>query len=279
MPLLHERDIDLYYETHGTGPPLLLINGFGSSSEMWSPFWKQLTDAHMVILFDNRGVGRSSVPDQPFTIREMAEDTVGLLDGLGIEQASIFGASMGGMIAQEVALDSLPRVRSLILGMTTCGGPHSVRVPVQQAQALVRSSSAIPHEEALEIRLRLIYSPEFLAQHHAELVEEDARIQYPTSLMGYRRQAEAVLGFDAYDRLPRILVPTLVLAGERDALIPPENSRILAQRIPGARLRMFANAGHGFTREKEDEAVDEIRDFLAGVERSPVHEVPLTAAA
>lgn len=126
MPIVHIGEVDLYYETHGDGYPFLMINGLGSSVEMWSPFWKRIAEHYKVIIFDNRGVGRSTVPETPYTIPRMAEDAAGLLNALGIPQAFVYGASMGGRIAQSLVLDFPQKVRALVLGMTTCGGKHAV---------------------------------------------------------------------------------------------------------------------------------------------------------
>ena len=265
MPVVHGNGVDLYYELHGTGPELLLINGFGSSTEMWGPFWRRLAAAHHVILFDNRGVGQSTVPSTPFSIRDMAEDAALLLDRLGIRRTSVYGASMGGMIAQELVLAHPDRVGALILGMTTCGGPHSVPMAVE---AMARTASPGSTPEAMaEGRLRLMYSETYFAAHREELVRQALSVQHPTTLQGYRLQGMATMGFDAYDRLPRVRSPTLILAGSADSIIPAENARILAARIPGARLRIFEGAGHAFTREREDEAVESMLSFLREAER------------
>jgi len=277
MPDIRVGDANVYYEIHGVGFPLLMINGFGSSTEMWSPFWKGLAGRLQVILFDNRGVGRTTAPEGPFSIRTMAEDASGLLRALGFGNAAVYGASMGGMIAQELVLGHPAEVRALILGMTSCGGPHSVPISAETMQRMRSSVQALPGmglpgtvRSAVSLTgspeyLRMVYSPEFLRDHEAELLDEGRKVRYPTSLMGYRHQQEAVMAFDTYDRLPEIRVPTLVMAGSADMLIPPENARILASRIPAARLRIFEGAGHGFTRERMTEATRDMLDFLEAV--------------
>ena len=262
MPKATVGEVDLYYEIHGEGPPLLMINGLGASVEMWSPFWKRLATHYQVILFDNRGVGRSQAPAGRITVRAMADDSAGLLDSLGVDETAVYGASMGGMIAQELALDHPRRVRALLLGMTTAGGPHSIRPEPEVMQRLATVVNPPSGTSPLEVLWSLEYSPEYLREHRAELLREAATIRYPTTSDGYRRQAEAALTFDSYDRLPEIRAPTLVMAGTRDVLMPPKNARIIAERIPGARLRLFDGAGHGFTREKSEEATVEILRFL-----------------
>ena len=268
MPTVHVRDIDLYYEVHGEGTPLLMISGLGSSVETWSPFWKRLAERFRVILFDNRGVGRSTVPETPYTIRTMADDAAGLLDAIGIPSAFVYGSSMGGQIAQELTLSHPEKVRALVLGMTTCGGPPAI-LPSPEVMARL-ASMANPQSGASpqEVLWSVSYTPEFLAAHREELVREAAAVRYPATPMGYRRQAEASMRFNAYDRLPEVRVPTLVMAGSRDVLMPPGNARLIASRIPGARLYIFEGAGHGFTRERPEESVKMIVDFLSPLERS-----------
>ena len=262
MPLATVGNIELYYETYGSGRPLVLINGFASSSEMWSPFWKVMVDAHEVILFDNRGVGRSTIVDEPYSIRSMSEDTLGLLEVLGLRQVSVFGSSMGGMIAQQLTLDHPDRVVALILGMTSCGGSHVPKVDPTEMLDAFRPRSGVTAEEMMEARWRLFYSPAYLERHRQELAAEARGIRFPTSPVSYRYQSEATMSFDAYDRLPEIRVPTLVMAGSLDRLFPVENAHILASRIQGARLRIFEGAGHAVTRERERDVIAEIRSFL-----------------
>ena len=268
MPTVHVGEVDLYYETHGDGPPLLMINGLGSSVEMWSPFWRRMAERYTVILFDNRGVGRSTVPEAPYSIANMAGDAAGLLATLGIPSAFVYGASMGGQIAQSLVLDFPQRVRALVLGMTTCGGKHAVLPAPDTMARLSRLASVPPGLAAQEILWSVEYTPEYLENHRGLLEQEATAVRYPTSPIGFRRQAEASMGFDSYERLPSIRVPTLVMAGSRDTLMRPENARLIADRIPGARLYIVEGAGHGLTREKPDESVRVILDFLSRVEAS-----------
>lgn len=269
MPIVQMEDVELYFEAHGEGPELLMINGLGSSVEMWSPFCKRLSAHHRVLLFDNRGVGRSTVPERPFTIRTMVDDAAGLLDALGVSRASVFGASMGGQIAQGLALDHPQKVRALVLGMTTCGGPHAIPPAPEMLARLASLANPPEGTSAMELLWSVLYTPEFLAAHRAELAREAAAVRFPTTPLGYRRQAEASMRFNVYNRLPEIRAPTLVLAGSRDALIPPGNAALLADRIPGARLHIFEGAGHGFTRERPEESAAVVREFLLSAEGPP----------
>ena len=271
MPTVHVGDVDLYYEIHGNGSPLLMIGGLGSSVETWSPFWKRLTEHYRVILFDNRGVGRSTVPKSSFTIRTMADDAAGLLDAIDVPSAFVYGASMGGQIAQELALSHPHKVRALLLGMTTCGGLPAILPSPEVMERLAGLANPPAETSPLEILWSVSYTPEYLAAHRAELVREAAAVRYPTTPQGYRLQAEASMRFNSYDRLPEIRVPTLVMAGSRDILMPPGNARLIVSRIPGARLHILEGAGHGFTRERPEESVKLILDFLSSVESSSQH--------
>ena len=268
MPLVHVGNVDLYYELHGEGSTLLMINGLGSSVEMWSPFWKRLAERHRVVLFDNVGVGRSTLPEGPLTIRAMAQHTAGLLDVLDIHSTYVYGASMGGMIAQQLALDYPQRVRALVLGMTTCGGPHSILPGPDTMARMAKVGSPPPGTSVAEVLWSLVYTPEFLEAHRTELAREAGAIRFPTTTQGYRLQAEAAMAFNVYDRLPEVRAPTLVMAGSRDALMPPGNAEIIASRIPGAHLRVFEGAAHAFTREREEESAEAILGFLDSVEKS-----------
>ena len=136
MPTAKAGDINLYYEVHGEGQPLLLIMGYGSNSGHWFVILPHLVSRFKVIIFDNRGTGRSDKPDIPYTAEMMTGDIIGLLDAIGIGAAHVFGVSMGGMIAQELALRHPGRVKKLILGCTSCGGPHSVRSSPESAAFL-----------------------------------------------------------------------------------------------------------------------------------------------
>jgi len=268
MPVVRAGEVDIYYEVHGTGYPLLMINGLGASVEMWSPFWKRLAEHYRVILFDNRGVGRSTVPDTPYTISAMAEDAANLLNALGIPSAFVYGASMGGQIAQSLVLDFPQKVQALVLGMTTSGGKHAVLPSPETMAKLAQLARPQPGITAQEILWSVEYTPEFLESHRAELEREAASVRYPTSPIGFRRQSEASMSFDSYDRLPSIRTPTLVLAGSRDILMRPENARLIASRVPGARLHIVEGAAHGFTREKPAESINVILEFLSSVDAS-----------
>ena len=265
MPTAKVGDINIYYEVHGEGEALLLIMGYTANSRWWHPQIPVFYQEYQVIAFDNRGTGRSDKPDIPYTVEMMEEDTAGLLEALGIDAAHVFGVSMGGMIAQEFALRHPHKVISLILACTTPGGRNAV-MPDEEAMTFLfdteRMKDLTLEEQAREL-LPFLYSQEFIDRSPKFIDEFIARIlEYPTPPHGYQRQGEAIMGFNAYDRLPEIKAPTLVMAGTADRLIPVENSRIIASRISGAELVIFENMGHGFLGEAVEEVNKTVLDFL-----------------
>ncbi len=264
MPKAKVGDIEVYYETHGEGEPLLLITGFGSYSAHWHVIVPHLSREFRVVAFDNRGTGRSDKPDYPYTLAMMAGDAKGVLDVLGIDRAHVFGVSMGGMIAQEFALNYPDRLRCLVLGCTNCGGKHAIPASEEARQFLFgRDMAKLSVEERARLTVHWLWTKEFI-EKHPEAVEDYVTItsRYPTPVHGFRSQAQAIAGHDTYDRLPQIKAPTLVITGDADRLIPPENSKILASRIPSAELVILKNAGHGFITDATEEASKAIIDFL-----------------
>ncbi len=268
MPLARVGDVNIYHETRGRGEPLLLIMGLGGGSSLW---WRQvdfLSSEYRVISYDSRGVGRTDTPDTPYSMDMMVADAAGLLRTLGIGWAHVYGVSMGGMVAQELALRHPGLVSSLVLGATTCGGGQAVLPPPEAVRELF-SIMTLPPAEVARVSASVTFSAGFMKNHPARVREWLKKgALSPPSAAGFRRQAEAVAGFETYDRLPLISAPTLILAGTADELIPAENSRILASRIPRAELVLFEGAGHGYLWEAEEEANLAVRDFLR---RHPGH--------
>lgn len=262
-------DIDIYYEVHGpTGrpqpeaEPLVLIMGLGANAASWEMQIPDFSLEYRVVAFDNRGSGRTDKPRTPYTIPQMADDTAGLMDHLGIESAHVFGMSMGGMIAQELALKCPQRVRSLVLGSTLAGGPNAVMAGPELIQQWA-ASAMLPIEQAMENGLRFLYSDEFIAKNKERLVKRALRLAHlQPPLQALHRQFMAVVGFNTYNRLHQIAAPTLVISGTADRIVPPENSRILAERIPGAKLVELPGMGHGFLAEAAKTANAAVLDFL-----------------
>jgi 3-oxoadipate enol-lactonase len=257
-------DINIYYEIHGKGEPLVLIYGYAGDSGLWFRQIPILSKKYRVIAFDNRGVGRSDKPDIPYTMAMMAGDIAGLLDTIGINAAHIFGISMGGMIAQHFTLNYPQRVISLILGCTFCGGVHSIQ-PKPESMAALFDFERLKKSPVEFIRqlIPFLFSQEFI-EKNPDIIEKRVakNLEYPTPVHGARNQAAAMIGHDTYELLPEIKVPTLVIAGDNDRLIPFENSRILASRIPKAELVIIKGAGHEFFIEDAEEANKIILSFL-----------------
>ena len=252
MPVLTRPDgVRLYHEFHGheDAPPMILLEGMGGDIPGWRRNIPALARELRVIAYDFRGNGNSDELEGPATMATFVDDTVALLDSLGVDRAHVYGQSFGGMVAQEVALTRPDRVRTLILGCTTAGPAHTVRA----------EGSKVPKGEPW----RAMYSPRF-PDRHPEHVAEDLRIgaAQPKHPEGGRRQWEAMQAFDSFERLPTLRAPTLVLHGTEDLAVSPENAKILAERIPGAELLLLEGAGHLYHSEQAAEADAAVLDFV-----------------
>lgn len=252
MPVLVRPDgVRLYHEVHGSSvaPPLILLEGMGGDIPGWRRNIPRLAERLRVIAYDFRGNGNSDEPPGPCTMATFVEDTLALLDALGVDRAHVYGQSFGGMVAQELALTAPERVRTSILACTHAGPAHAVRA----------RDAKVPKGEPW----RAMYAPGF-PDEHPEHVAEDLRVgaAQPRHPVGGRRQWEAMQGFDSYDRLPDLSVPTLVLHGTEDLAIPVENARVLAERIPGAELALLEGAGHLYHSERPEEADAIVLDFV-----------------
>lgn len=271
MAIAKVNDINIYYEAHGEGETLVLIMGYTSSSAEWFLSTPILSKEYRVIIFDNRGTGRSDKPDIPYTIDMMADDAVGLLDAIGIDAAHICGVSMGGFITQNIALRYPERVNSLVLACTHCGGTHRIAADAEVMEHLFNPEDAqeLTPEENSRVRLSFMYSQQFI-DNNSGLIDQVAvkRMEYPIPTHGEIRQKEAITGYETYDRLPEISAPTLVITGDADKIIPVENSKLLADRIPDAELVILKDVGHGFFIEAADEFNKTILDFLKRHPRS-----------
>ncbi len=262
MPKVKIKDISLYYEVHGSGYPLILIRGLASNADHWYCQVPAFSSHYSVVVFDNRGIGRSEMPDLPYTISTMADDTISLMDSLGIRKAHILGISMGGMIAQEIALKYGQRVNGLILACTHCGGKQAI----QPDPAVIRDLSGSLFggtEEAVQKGLRCLFS-ERTIQQNPSVVQRYGEVskRFPPAAQVLIHQLKAIQSHDTWENLINIQNPTLVLAGKEDVLVPPENSRILAERIPMGRLQVIEGGGHQFLIEKPDDFNNAVLEFL-----------------
>jgi pimeloyl-ACP methyl ester carboxylesterase len=252
--------ITLAYQELGQGHPLLMINGFASTMDTWNPpVLEELAQNFRVIIFDNRGTGYSTASDTPFSIPLFAEDTIALLDSLGIARAHVLGLSMGASIAQELVLAHPERVDRLILIAGTCGGNVGVPVPCGVWDRLSDKSGELM--EIVNRMFSVLFPEEWRATH--DPLKYCPEVYETTSEENAARQAEAFFGWrGSHDRLPDIRCPTLVMTGQDDAIILPENSRILAGRIPGARLVEVTGAGHGLQYQFPEEFSRALLAFL-----------------
>jgi len=242
VPKAEVGDIGIDYEERGSGKPLLLITGIPSVGDDWAPLAEPLSESRRVITFDNRGCGGSTVTPGPYSMQQMAADAAGLLDHLEIDRADVFGISMGGMIAQELALGRPERVDRLALGCTHAGIRHSVRAPEETLEAFRMETD--DWSERVRALSKVSFAGGIDPRAHDLFVEKKSGdVQ---NLEGYGAQFAAVLSHDTYDRLPDLRMPVLVLTGDDDRIIPAGSSRPLLDRIPDARLHVIQNAGHLF---------------------------------
>ena len=245
MPHIKVKDIQIYYEIYGTGAQsLTLIRGLGADLSTWFPQIPELSRHFRTLVFDNRGAGRTDKPDAPYSMRQMAEDTNGLLEALDIRRTALLGISMGGMIAQEFAIHFADKLSSLILGCTTFGGSESVPPAQETLQAILAGADA--DEKTLQLQERAVFCDDTIAAHRDAIAAyAAARSRFPIPPDSLARQADAIRRHDTANRLAQIQTPTLIMTGTDDRLIPPENSRLIAARIPGATLKEMPG-GHLF---------------------------------
>jgi pimeloyl-ACP methyl ester carboxylesterase len=260
MPFITNAGTQIYWEEDGAGDPLLLIMGLGATLEWWHRLRPVLASRFRTILFDNRGVGRSDVPPAPYSIPQMADDAAAVLDAASVARAHVVGISMGGCIAQELVLRHPARVRSLILGCTSCGGRDAA-----QADAEVRAALTARASMSREDAMWQMAPYTFDASTPREVIakEFETRMQTTVSNEGFFAQLEAIRAWDGtLSRLHSVSVPTLVIHGETDRLVPPDNGRILAGAIPNARLVMLPRASHIFLTDQFEPACDAMLSFL-----------------
>jgi pimeloyl-ACP methyl ester carboxylesterase len=252
MPSLVRPDgCRIQYELFGDpgSPVLTLLEGIGADIAGWRRSIPTLGGELRVVAIDHRGNGASDDPPGPCTMMTFVEDALAVLDELGVDRAHVYGQSFGGMVAQEMGLTHPDRVRTLVLAGTHTGRAHAIAV----------ADRTVPKGEPW----RALYAPGF-PEAHPDVVAEDRRsaAAQPAHERGQRRQWEAMQRWDAFDSLPKITVPTLVLHGTEDEVIAPGNAELLARRIPGAELRLLEGAGHVFWSEQPELADRLILDFI-----------------
>ncbi|HEV7529974.1 MAG TPA: alpha/beta fold hydrolase [Solirubrobacteraceae bacterium] len=266
MTVIDVGDVQLDYERSGnaSGPPLLLIMGMSGTSLHWGePFLQLLRKDFDVIAYDHRGVGVSTPLDGPITTREMADDAAGLLAALELDDAHVVGISMGGMIAQELALSHAERVRTLTLGCTYCGGEGSALASEEDLSGLVEAMGSGDRERALRAGWEINVSPTLAADDDAFATFREIAMRRAVAVAVIMQQMQACAAHDTNERLAQVAAPTLVIHGTEDRLLPVQNGRLIASRIPGARLEIFDGVGHLFFWERPERAAELVREHAA----------------
>jgi len=264
VPFARNGAVEIAYRAVGPsgGEPVLLIMGLGGSGRMWWRLEPHVAHEHRALLIDNRGTGDSDRIRGPISMADLAADAVAVLDAAGVERAHVVGVSMGGMVAQHIGLDHRQRVRSLVLACTTAGGrsgPPPWRLLLSTALRPV-----VGPGRTWGLVAPILYAPATLRDQRARLREDlDRRIADATPSATLYAQMGAIRGHDVRARLSELEgIPTLVLHGAADALVPPAAGRYLAERIPGARLRPIPGAGHVMTTDAEEEVAGAILEHL-----------------
>jgi 3-oxoadipate enol-lactonase len=261
VPSVRVPSAELHYERRGEGEPLLLIQGMSGTHVSWGePFRAPLEREFDVIAFDNRGIGLSAPIDGPFTIAEMATDTVGLLDELGIESAHVIAISMGGMIAQELALAHPERLRSLVLGCTYCGGPGSKLMPRENMEKLLAGMASGSREKAIQASWEVNLSPGFRADESRYAAFHEMATKVPAAKQTIELQAQAVFGHDTHNRIREISTPTLIVHGTEDGVLPFPNGELIALLMPEARFESLEGVGHMFWWEQPERSAELVRE-------------------
>jgi 3-oxoadipate enol-lactonase len=250
--------VAIAWEEHGSGAPLLLVMGLGYGRWGWEPIFAPLAERYRLLVFDNRGYGESDVPPGPYTAAEMAGDALAVLDAAGVEHAHVLGASLGGAVAQELALRHRERVDRLVLAATMSGASNMHPLPPPTIQLMAEAPTLDP-----AIALRRFVENALAPEPEPALVERivELRTAHPPDPVGWAAQAGIWASFDSWEELPDVAVPTLVVQGEGDVVVDPRNAPLIAARIPGAELRLVPG-GHLFFWNRPAAFVSLLREFL-----------------
>jgi 3-oxoadipate enol-lactonase len=251
-------DVSIAFESHGAGPALLMIMGLGYGRWGWQPIIDRLAERFLVLTFDNRGYGASDVPPGPYTAAQMASDALAVLDAADVKRAHLVGASLGGAVAQELALRHQERVDRLVLVATMSGMSNMHPLPAPTLALMAEAPSLDP-----AAALRRFVENALEPDAESELVERivEIRTTNPPDPVGWAAQAGIWGTFDVWDELPKIEAPTLVVQGEGDVVVDPRNAVLLAERIPGAKLRLVPG-GHLFFWNRPAEFASLLLEFL-----------------
>jgi pimeloyl-ACP methyl ester carboxylesterase len=252
------QGVRIAYDVHGDGDPLLMIMGLGYGRWGWDPVVEPLAARYRVITFDNRGYGDSDIPPGPYTAAQMAGDALAVLDAAGVARAHVVGGSLGGAVAQELALRNGGRVEKLVLIATMSGISNMHPIPAQTMQLMMEAPTLDP-----AVAVRRYVENALEPEPEAALVDRIVaiRTEKPPDPAGWAAQAGIWATFDAWEELPRIDAPTLVVQGEGDVVVDPRNAALLAERIPHAKLRLVPG-GHLFFWNRPESLVSLLAEFL-----------------
>lgn len=265
MASITVRDIDMYFEIHGEGEPLVLIMGLRRNVEWWYRQISALSKYFKVIAFDNRGAGRTDKPEMDYSIRLFAQDTAALMESLGIGRAHILGISMGGYIAQELAINYPDKVQSLVLGCTSCGGARAILMTDEDMKRYT-ANEGLTIEQILRKDMSIFFSDRFIEENPDRINEFiEISLRYYQPLHAFERQFAACLAHDTADRLNSISVPVSIMAGDDDHLVPSENSLILKDLLSHAEVFFFPGGRHCFFIEQSDLFNQKALDFLRSI--------------
>jgi 3-oxoadipate enol-lactonase len=260
MPTARAGDADIAYEINGSGDPLLMIMGFAADRRMWMLQVPVFGAHYRCVTFDNRGVGDSTAPDGPFSMEQMAEDALAVLDDAGIERAHVLAISMGGAIAQHLALKAPERIRSMVLASTWCSrNPYLQRI-ADTGRMIMDAGGP---EGTTKASMLWLFTPKFILDRDPFVQQiEQMAVQFAVHPEVFDRQRDALLEHDVKDRLGALDIPTRVMCGRRDIFVPPELSEELAAAIPDAEL-VFIEGGHAYNLESFDAFNQTVLEFFA----------------
>ncbi len=266
MPEVEANGITIHYDIAGSGDPVVLISGLGYGLWQWYKMVPGLAEHFQVITFDNRGAGQTDKPPGPYTVQILAADTAELLKAIGVEKAAIVGHSMGGFVAQEMAINYSDMVSKLVLASTNFGGPNHIPV-TPEAMAVLSDRSGDP-VELVKRGVAIATAPGFV-EAEPDVLQEliDYRLSVPVPPDAYNAQLQVGLGLLSVEacfenKLKDVSVPTLILFGEHDKVVPPGNAELLDKQLPFSQIHILSNAGHMFPMEVPEEAVKVLVEFL-----------------
>jgi 3-oxoadipate enol-lactonase len=255
----------LFWERSGSGEPLLLIQGMSGTHLAWGQPFLSLLEPHFdCVVFDNRGIGNSADAPGEFTITDLATDALTVMDAAGLESAHVLGISMGGMVAQELALAAPDRLRTLTLGCTYPGGEGSSLIAPEDAGPLMEAMASANLDQVIRAMYEVNLSPGFRADDANFAPFKAMAESLPARQRTVQLQLQAVVGHDAQARLAEIAAPTMVVHGTADRMIPVANGELIASLIPGARLEIFADVGHLFWWEQPERTAELLRAHALG---------------